>query len=865
MHPLSRGYTQRSGPERAVLAQVPIALLAAGLLGCGDAALAQAGGGAAAPELENVVISTGTRAKRVTVTESASPIEIIGGDELRATGKNSLREALGTLVPSYTAPSQPGGGTSASVRPTKILGLSGDMLLVLVNGKRRHNTAVYNNFGTGSVPVDMDLIPVSAIERIEVLLDGAAAQYGSDAIAGVLNVILKRDAEGGFVKLGAGQQTDRPGDLLQLGVNGGRALGDGGGFVNVALDAREQGPSYAAGAAQGPFYYPLLNGQPVAFGTPGATPDPREATIDKTFLKGYGRSDRDKLFEGAYNAELPLSEALTLYSFTTLSRRDIVDTRGSFRADSVSDLTSIFPDGFAAQRLIDETDYQAAIGGKGLVGAWNYDLSTTYARDVAVLRARNTINASLGPTLTQTRFYLGNLAFAQATTNLDLTREIDIGRARPAQLSFGLEQRWEKYAEGAGEPNSYIDGGYVYPAGSPRAGQRPPAGLQSFVGTSARDAGSKERDNEAAYADLSAHLTPAFFASVAARAEHYNDGSGNTASGKLAARYALGAGVALRGTFSNGFRAPSLAQQIFSVTQSSTVTDASGVAQSALIAYLPPGSAAARALGAQTLKPEKSRNASAGVTWDLARNARLTVDLYQIGIRDMIIKSDPLTDANGSTLVRDALVSIGFVDPAASSSAQYNMNAARTTTRGVDIAAEATQRYGALGQVRWSALYNYNKTRIDSINSNALLAAANATYAPFGRVAQLQLTRSSPHDKLVLDANWDLPAFTTNLRTTRYGGWLEPAGSSAALGLDRSFTARWITDLDLTWKATRAINVSVGANNLFAIRPTRQPVLATADASLPGGSRIDSSNNYGSFSPFGVNGGFYYARLSYLL
>jgi iron complex outermembrane recepter protein len=851
-------------PVATAVSHAALSLFGAGLLGAASPAFAQSTQAKDAPELENVVISTGTRSKRLTVTDSASPIEIIGGEELRATGKSSLREALGTLVPSYTAPAQPGGGTSASVRPTKILGLSGDMLLVLVNGKRRHNTAVYNNFGTGSVPVDMDLIPVSSIDHIEVLLDGAAAQYGSDAIAGVLNVILKRNDEGGLISLTGGKQTDSPGDLAQLGANYGLKLGDGGGFINFSLDAREQGPSYAGGDAQGSFYYPLLNGQPVAYGTPGATPDPRDATVDKNIAHYYGRSDRDKLVEGAYNAELPLSAAVTLYSFTTLSHRDIIDTRGAYRPNSVSDLDSIFPNGFDPERLIDENDWQGAVGSKGQLGDWGYDLSTTYARDVAVLRARDTLNASLGPDVTQTRFYLGNLAFAQATTNLDITHDVNLGLFKPAQLSFGLEQRWERYEEGAGEPNSYADGGYIFPAGTPRAGQRPPATLGAFVGTAARDAGSKDRDNEAAYADLSGNVTKDLYASIAARIEHYNDGSGNDASGKLALRYALGSGVALRGTYSNGFRAPSLAQQIFSVTQSSTVVSASGQTQSALVVYMPPDSAAAQSLGARALKPEKSRNASAGVTWDVARNARFTADLYQIDISDMIIKSDPLTDAGGSTLVRDALITLGFANPAATSSAQYNMNAADTRTRGIDVAAELTERYGDWGQVRWSALYNYNKTHILSVDTNAVFTQANATYTPFGRVAQLQLTQSSPHDKLVLDANWDLAQFTTNLRLTRFGGWLEPAGTTAAQGLDRYFTPRWITDLDVNWKATTHINVAVGANNIFAIRPTRQPVTAIADASLPGGKRYDQTNNYGSFSPFGVNGGFYYVRASYL-
>lgn len=816
-----------------------------------------------APDLGNVVISTGSRGKQIAVTSSPSPIDVVGGDEIRASGKASLREILGTLVPSYTAPAQPGGGTSASIRPTKIRGLSGDALLVLVNGKRRHNTAVYNNFGTGSMPVDLDLIPVSAIERIEVLRDGAAAQYGSDAIAGVLNIILKRGAEGGVASVTAGRQQDKPGDLAQLGFDIGRALGDGGGFVNVAVDVRLQGPSYSAGAATGPFYFPLLNGNPVPYGTAGATPDPREAGYDTNLQRGTGRSNRDKVVNASYNAELPLSEALTLYSFSTFSYRDIVDTRGTFRPNSVSSLPQIYPDGFGAQRLISQPDYQLAAGAKGLFAGWNYDLSSTYARDLAVLRARNTLNTSLGPTVTQTNFYLGNLVFKQLTTNADITRDLDIGLAKPAQLSLGLEHRIEKYGEGAGEPNSYIDGGYIYPTGTPRAGQRPPAGLQSFIGTSARDAGAKKRNNVAAYADFGANVTPDFFADLAARFEHYDDSSGNTASGKLALRYEASRTFAVRGTLSTGFRAPSLGQQIFSVTQSSQVI-VNGLPASALIAYLPPDSPAAQALGARPLKPEKSRNLSVGITAEPVKNWRLTVDAYQIEVRDLIVKGEPITDRNGSTIVRSALLSIGLLNPSPTSSAQYNLNAADITSRGVDVTTEYSDSYGSWGKVRWSALYNRNTISIDRVKDNPPeLAVLGANYTSFARVAQLQLTESSPRDKLVLGANWSLGSYSANLRATRFGRWLEPQGATAALGLDREFQPRWITDLELSWKVTQAFTATLGANNLFGIRPTRQPVLPITDTSLPGGARTDAANNYGVFSPFGLNGRFAYARLSY--
>jgi len=811
---------------------------------------------AAPAQVQDVVVTTGNRGGQIAVADSPSPIDVIDAEQLQLTGKASLREILGTLVPSFTAPAQPGGGTSASIRPTRIRGLSGDALLVLINGKRRHGTAVYNNFGTGSTPVDLDLIPISAIERIEVLRDGAAAQYGSDAIAGVLNIILKRNDSGGTASITAGRQDDSPGDLFQTSLNKGLALGEDGGFASLSFDTRSQGPSYASGDAQGSFYYPLLGGQQVAYGTPGATADPRDATVDRLLQKGYGRSNRDRVFNFSYNAELPVSADLSLYSFATYSHRSIVDTRGTFRPNSVSSLPEVFPDGFAAQRLISEPDYQLTLGGKGLLAGWNWDLSSTYGRDAVRLGAQNTLNASIGPT-SPTRFYLGSMRFQQLTNNLDVTRPIDLGLPAPVQVSWGAEHRWELWAEGAGEADSWRDGGYVIPSG-PRAGQRPPAGLQSFVGNRPGDASTVTRNSVAAYLDLGTKFTERWFASVAGRVEHYDDSSGNTAAGKLSTRYELTPGFALRGTVNNGFRAPSLAQQAFSVTQQTAIRLPDGSQQSLLAQYLPPSSTLAQALGARPLKPEKSVNVSFGATWEPIKTARVTLDAYQILVDDLIVKGENLVDSGGSTLVRDRLASLGFSDLFA---AQYNANAADVRVRGVDLASELTQDLGGWGLVRWSALYSYNRLNVRRIKENpAELSFLGSGYVVFGRQAQLTLTESSPRDKLVLGSNWSQGPFGVNLRLTRFGKYLEP-GTTAAL--DRRFGPKWITDADLSWRFTKTLTAALGASNLFGLRPDRQPVAATQTglgSALP--TLADASNNYGNYSPFGLNGGFYYARLS---
>ncbi|TBV04190.1 TonB-dependent receptor plug domain-containing protein [Stutzerimonas kirkiae] len=807
------------------------------------------------------VISTGNRSNTLTVADSPSPIDIISGEQIRKTGKASLREALGRIVPSFSAPAQAGGGTSSSVRPVSIRGLSGDHLLVLVNGKRRHNTAVYNNFAriaSGSVPVDLDLIPTSAIERIELLRDGASAQYGSDAIAGVLNIILKRQAEGGSASVTVGQQEDKPGDLTQTGLNGGFALGADGGFFNTSLDIRLQGPSYSAGDAQGAWYYPVLNGQSVPFGTPGATADPREASVDRLLSRGYGRSNRDEVYNLSYNAELPLSNRLTLYSFATYSDRSIVDTRGSFRATSLSSIPEIYPDGFHAQRLIDEKDFQFAFGGKGDLAGWDYDLSTTYGKDDVRLGAQNTLNASLGPA-SKTSFYLGALEFEQWTTNLDFTRPFEIGLGKPLQLSAGIEHRWEKYLQTAGEPDSYRDGGYEYPTGHPRAGQRPSAGLQSFTGTSPADAGALDRDSYAFYIDAGTNISERLYTSAAFRFEHYDDSSGNTASGKLSTRYELAPGLALRGTVNTGFRAPSLAQQTFSVTQNTSVRLPDGTTQTLLARYLPPASVAAKALGARDLEPEQSTNVSVGISWEPARNARITLDAYRIEIKDRIVKSEIIRDSGTSMVIRDTLASLGINDLY---SAQYNMNGVDTRTDGVDLVSELHSDYGRFGQVRWSALYSYNRTTIRDIKQNGTVSGLlGSDYVIFGHQAQTDLTRGSPRDKLVLGGNWRIGDVIADLQFTRYGKYTE-AGSTAAA--DRQFGARWITDLDLTYLLTDNLSLSLGSNNLFGIRPDRQhPNAVVTGLGTANPSEINNPDEYGAFSPYGLNGAFYYARLSY--
>ncbi len=805
---------------------------------------------AIAPADAGTIIVTGSRSRSVrTVADSPVPIDVITPLELKATGRTGLKEVLGNIIPSLTMPALGGGGTSASVRPISIRGLSGDYLLVLVNGKRRHTTSLINNLSRisgGSTPVDIDLIPTNAVGRIEVLRDGAAAQYGSDAISGVINIILDDKPEGGEFSTTAGQHYEKGGQLLQQTIGYGTPIGDGG-FIRFAVEGKYHDRADSS-AEPVPLIYPLVNGQP----------DPREATTEHLIAGGYGRSNRDKIVNGSLNLKLPVGQDLDVYSFSTLSYRNIDDKRGSVfpattgyggqvNTQGLTSLPQLYPSGFQARRRIWEWDWQSAVGLKGALGSWDFDLSSSYGRDNVKLGAEGTLNPSLGPS-SPTSFFMGRQIQTLWVNNLDLNREYEIGLAEPLTVAIGAEHRWEKFQNKAGEPDSYRDGGYVIPSdgtpfGNAYGGRSPSPGLVSFTGTSPADASSISRNNLAAYVDLSTKITPAWFVGVAGRFEHYDDSAGNTVSGKISTRYELARGFAIRGGVNTGFRAPSLAQTAFSTTQN-TVTVIGANRVSTTSKFLPVTSVAAQALGAKPLKPEKSLNYTLGFTFERGP-ARLTVDGYQIKVDDRIVKTEFLgTAANGGSAIRNILVANGVTGV---DSAQYFTNAIDTRTRGIDVVAEYTLRTGGLGTFILGAAYSYNKTKITHVIDNpAQLASLNVTL--FGRQAQRDLMIATPRTKVVLTNNWSLDRVHALGRATRYGGYTE--SSNVASG-DRSFGAKWIFDLDVGYDVSDHVTLSVGANNLFDSYPDRNGIVAS-----------DGSGAYGNFAPFGLSGGFYYARAS---
>ncbi|USS53527.1 TonB-dependent receptor plug domain-containing protein [Pseudomonas kermanshahensis] len=777
----------------------------------------------------DTVIVTGSRGSEVrTVTSSPAPIDVIDSKQLEQTGESSLRGALQKTLPSFSQ--RPSGSSNDSIaRPYSLRGLNGSNVLVLVNGKRRHNSAVINLDSTaayGTNPVDLDMIPISAIDHVEVLRDGASAQYGSDAIAGVINIILKQRDNGGSASTQYGQYyEDGDGGNLRQTLNQGLALGDNGGFFNYALDAKSVQTATRSRAATGNLYF---------------AGDPRNDTADREVQKNG--LPKIKAINLSYNAELPVSDALTLYSFSTFSKRDARGGQNYRRPNSTNIIPEIYPDGTAPFYTLEETDYQAAAGGKGEFAEWHWDLSSTFGRDKGQAGADETLNASLGPT-SPTRFDTYTNIFDQWTNNLDLTRAFEVGLAKPLQVSWGLEHRHERYKTESDDPLSYINGGYFYPSG-PLAGQPAAVGAQGAITLTPEDEGQLSRNSYASYLDLGLNPTEKLWLGVAARFEKYDDSSGNTRSGKFSARYDFTPTFALRGTLSNGFRAPSLSQSVYAQT-ANQYTTVDGVAQFVEAKTVRVDSPLAKALGAEDLSPEKSRNISLGLTWQPLPQASVTLDAYQIEIRDRIALTGFLY-GNG---VDQQLVANGYKP---GYRVKYFTNAADTTTRGVDLVADYRVDYGRFGRVKYGLGVNYNKTIIDDIKQTpASLRAAGNNLELFDRVAQGYLTVANPKTKLMLSANWQIERFTINAGLTRYD---KVIARDANPDYDVTYGAKWLTDLEVAYALTDHFDVAVGANNLFDVRADNNGYPAGDTNGFP---------KFGAISPFDPYGGFWYTRIAY--
>lgn len=781
----------------------------------------------------DTVIVTGSRGSEArTVTTSPSPIDVIDSSQLERTGETNLKTALQKALPSYQVRSVRSNSNDSVHRPAKLRGLGAADVLVLVNGKRRHTSSSVHLGGlesNGATSVDLELIPVSAIHHVEVLRDGAAAQYGSDAVAGVINIILKETDHGGSASAYWGEYFEGDGENLKLAANKGFALPNDG-FINLAIDGRSEQTAVKSLDATGAFYHPV-NGQP----------DPRETTVSRKVSKNG--KPKVKGFNGSYNLELPINDDVSLYSFSTYTERDSRVGQNFRRPNSTNIIEAIYPDGTAPFVTFEETDWQVAGGVKGLAAGWDWDLSTTYGRNEIDHGSRESLNASLGPS-SPTSFWTYTSESEQWTTNLDFSRAFDVGLSKPLQFSWGAEYREDAFKTISGDPLSYAAGTYQYPAGSPLAGQFGLIGAQGAITLLPEDEADVERSNYAGYVDIGFYPTEKLYVGLAGRYEEYDDAAGDTTSGKLSLRYEFTPAFALRGTINNGFRAPSLSQTSFARSQTA-YTSINGQAVHALTKTAAVDSELARALGATDLKPEKSTNISVGFTWKPVQAANVTLDVYQVKIKDRISGSTYFS----GTAVDNLLDQLGYQP---GYRVQYFTNAADTTTTGLDLVADYRSDFGRYGQVKWSLGYNYNKTEIDKLASTpGALAAIGVDQALVDHVSQGYLTDSYPRSKLILGSDWRIGDFTAALTLTRHDKVTER--DSGGPQFDQTYGAKWITDVEFGYDLSDNLNLVLGASNLFDVKPDEHK--------YPNGN----TNGFPPYAnaPFDDNGAYWYTRIAY--
>ena len=817
-----------------------LALLATGLLG-GVTALAQTSVG----QVQDVVVTTGVRGEARTVADSPAPIDVISGEQLIHTGRAELAEALGRLLPSFNFGTNQAGVNSV-VRPVSNRGLGPAYTLVLVNGKRRHNSALLTNGGgdtSGVNAIDLDTIPLSAIDHIEVLKDSAAAQYGSDAVAGVVNVILKTGNHGGQISASYGELKSGAGDLSNKKLEGdvGFALGDDG-FVHIATALRKRGQSWNN--------FPSKN--LVAY-SPAS--NPKNATWDRD---GAHNGDPGiEAYDLAFNAEKPFDKDITLYAFGTAGTRNTVAGNNFRRPNGLATLAQVYPDGYFALNNMSAFDFQLNAGARGRTAGWNWDISTGYGKNRARQYSNLTLNPSLGPTSPTSFDNLAVYQFEQWTTNEDFTRAFDIGLKKPLQWSWGLEQRVERFTTYAGDPLGYINGGYIFKPGdqegNPNVGKPAAVGAQAGVALSPADAARIQRTVLAIYNDIGFYPVENLFVDGAVRAEHYNDSAGNTASGKINSRYDFSPKFAIRGTVGSGFRAPSLTQSGYSQTDNRTnINPVSGVVEPSLSKLLRNDSALARQFGARDLDPEKSVNFGLGLVLKPADNINITLDGYQVKVKDRIIRTGYMFGpAFAPTLVAGGLTGTEWV--------QYFANGVDTRTRGADLVADITSDYGTYGLVRWGAAVNWNRTTITNIKatpSEITGLGANPGgssvwfgYSAGGGIGDLTAT---PRTKLILSARWFIGPVEANLQTTRYDSstWQTTADRAR----DYHFGAKWLTDLDVSYAVTKRAKLVLGAANLFDTKP---------DRTGPGDANSGSSGFVYGPAPFAPSGAYYYGKVTY--
>ena len=773
-----------------------------------------------AKELSTVIV-TGTRTANRTVDSSLTPIDVVSGKDLQQMGTSELPTALARLIPSLNFPRPSVADTADSQRPAQLRGLSPDQVLVLVNGKRWHPGALLLTngvLGRGSQAVDLNTIPISAVDHIEVLRDGASAQYGSDAIAGVINIILKQGAKQGDVEITGGQYTHGDGRQWQGSANFGIPLNGDKGWLRFTLQSGNQDHTNHAGVDSRPAYS--------SYGVRYRQGDPD--VHDNNLL---------------LNAQYDFTPDVQFYAFGHFGRRQSTSPAFFRYGNSSPLIANIYPDGYLPLEHGDSTDRSLVLGLRGTWDGWRWDVSGNYGGNRVSYETRNSVNLAWLKDFGSSprRFDDGILHDDQEAFDVDLAKDFTPNwLPSPLTVAFGAEYLRQSYGIDAGEPASW----YVGTSGT--AG-----GAQGFAGWQPISAGSWSRHDVAEYVSLETNLTDRLGVSLAGRHEDYTD-FGTTTSGALAGRFDFTSRFALRASASTGFRAPSLAQQHYSSVSSyyygagNSLGLPAGIYNSGL---QPVDNQVARLLGAQPLKPEKSHNYTVGMVWNPTDPLTLSVDLYKITIGNRIVLSSSLPTTNPA--VRSYLAANG-IDNLNYSGISYFTNAADTRTRGIDIVATYLSDFGNAGTLQTTFSANYNKNEVTKVKPNpAVLDALGVNFKRLDRrdIKGL-LADSAPRMKLILNEQYTVGRWNLSGTLTRYGRYTSYSATNPLY--DQVFSPEWVLDLAANYNVDRW-TFTLGANDALDNYP---------DRNIPGNSN-NGTLRYSTFAPFGYNGAYVYGKVRY--
>ncbi len=800
---------------------------------------------AADKSLSDVVVVGSRSTKPRTDVSRPAPVDVITTRELQATGQTDLGQMIQFSSPSFNSSKYGINGVANYADPATLRGMSPDQVLVLINGKRRHQFSALNlnvTLGRGTVVTDMNTIPAEATERIEVLRDGAAAQYGSDAIAGIVNIALKKSVNSGSFRTQYGINQLGDGATYMAAVNYGVSLGKPLSYANFTLNAQQSDGTNRSDIYNGRIY------TNAAAATATAAQKTRNTFVEdsirttrgvwpKDAKVGMYGSNQTKTLSGFVNIGYPINEDWTLYSFGGYTYKDIL-AGAFFRVAIPTNANStpeVFPDGYTPELPGKSNDGSFVAGvTRKVADGWNLDFSTGYGYNKLDLNANNTTNPSMGAASPK-NFYVGQSFYGQSTSEANISKNYDdfLG-TQSFNIAFGSQFRLEQFKLVAGDENSYKVGPLA-------ASKNKAPGSSGRPGIAPEDQADETRTNIGIYADIETDITEKFLVAAAARFENYSD-FGNNVSGKLATRLNLTENFAVRASVNRGFRAPSL-QQVFNSVTTSTVQ--AGVIRQTK--QLRNDDKRLAQIGIESPKAETSLNYNAGITAKAGNNFLFTLDAYQIDINDRIIISEALPIASITSL-KTLFPGIQEVS--------FFTNHIGTRTRGIDFVTTYKQPINEKSGINTSLAFTFNKTEIISVKAtpSALQAGTAKAIAIIDTISRSLIETSQPNNKIIFSLGYKYSKFDVNLRATNFGrviAWEKPAGLAHR---SQTFSAKTLYDITLSYKATEKITATIGANNATNVYPDK---VFTNYASYFNGQTPYTRNA----NQFGFNGAYYFVSL----